>query len=86
MSVKKLKFHYTRGITTKRVTNAGVHLRGLAPGQHSSEETSQWWRAVGDTESGLTGPGIEPQTFRGDSDLFTLRPPPIYQFANFCDC
>ena len=25
------------------------HLRGLAPGQHSSEETSQRWRAVDNT-------------------------------------
>ena len=41
--------HYTRGITPKRVTSGGAHLRGLAPGLHSSEETSQRWRAVGDT-------------------------------------
>ena len=34
-------FHYTRDITPKRVTSGGIHLRGLAPGQHSSEETSQ---------------------------------------------
>ena len=26
-----------------------VHLRGLAPGRHSSERTSQGWRAVRDT-------------------------------------
>ena len=32
-----------------------VHLHGLAPGQHSSEETSQRWRAVIDTVSDLTG-------------------------------
>ena len=30
---------------------------GLAPGQHSSEETSQRWRV-----SNLTDPGVEPQT------------------------
>ena len=30
------------------------HLRDLASGQHSSEETSQWWRAVGDSVSALT--------------------------------
>ena len=35
-------------------------LRGLAPEQHSSESTSQRWRAVGDTVSDLTGPGIKP--------------------------
>ena len=44
-------FHYTRGITPKRVTSGGVHLHGLAPGLHGSEETSQWWRAVSDTVS-----------------------------------
>ena len=33
----------------KRVTSGGAHLRGLAPGQHSSEETSLWWRAAGNT-------------------------------------
>ena len=45
----KSNLHYTRGITPKRVTSGGAHLRGLAPGLHSSEETSQRWRAVGDT-------------------------------------
>ena len=35
----------------KRVTTGGVYLRDLsvAPGLRSSEETSQRWRAVGDT-------------------------------------
>ena len=49
--IKKIKsnLHYTRRITPKRVTSCGAHLRGLAPGLHSSEETSQRWRAVGDT-------------------------------------
>ena len=51
---------YTRFITPKRVTSGGIHLRDLTPGQHSSEETSQRWRAVGDTVSDLTGPGSEP--------------------------
>ena len=45
----KSNLHYTRRITPKRVTSCGAHLRGLAPGQHSSEETSQRWRVVGDT-------------------------------------
>ena len=63
----KSNLHYTRGITPKRKTSGGAHLRGLAPGQHSSEETLQRWRAVGDTAD-LTGPGIEPQTF------FSTRP------------
>ena len=43
--------HYTRRITPKRVTSCGAHLCGLAPGQHSSEETSQRWRVVGDIVS-----------------------------------
>ena len=41
--------HYTRGITPKCVTSGGAHLRCFASGQHSSEETSQRWRVVGDT-------------------------------------
>ena len=48
---KKSNLHYTRRITPKRVTSCGAHFRGLAPGQHSSEETSQRWRVVGDTVS-----------------------------------
>ena len=45
----KSNLHYTRRITPKRVTSCGAHLRGLAPGLHSSEETSQRWRVVGNT-------------------------------------
>ena len=47
-----------------------VHLRVLAPGQHSFEETSQRWRTARDNVSDLTGPGIEPTTFRTDEDVF----------------
>ena len=54
--------HYTRGTTPKRVTSGGVHLCGLAPGLHSSKETSQRWRAIGHTEFVLTGPEIEPRS------------------------
>ena len=50
--------------------SGGARPRGLAPGQCSSEETSQRWRAIGYTMSDLTGLGIEPQTFRTDSDIF----------------
>ena len=39
------KFHYYRGITPKRTTSGGAHLRDLAFGQ---QETLQWWRVVGD--------------------------------------
>ena len=60
---KNSKLHYTRHITPKRVTSGGAHLRGAALGPHSSEQTSQRWRAVGDTvttwptrQSNLTPP------------------------------
>ena len=46
---QKSNLHYTRSITPKRVTSGEAHRRGLAPRQHSSEETSQRWRAGGDT-------------------------------------
>ena len=45
----KSNLRYIRGITPKRVTCGGVHLRGLEPGLHSSEETTQRWRTVDDT-------------------------------------
>ena len=54
----------------KHGTSDEVHLSGLAPGYHSSEETSQRWRFFGDTVSNLTGSEIEPQIFRADSDVF----------------
>ena len=63
--------HHTCGITPGRVTSGGTHLRGLAPGQHSPEKTSQRWQAVGDTASDLTDPRIEPQTSYVNNDLFT---------------
>ena len=56
----------------KRVTSGGAHLSGLAPGQHSSEEMSQRWRAVGDSASDLTSPRFEPKTSRANSDVFNL--------------
>ena len=67
IKTSKSNFHHTRNIAPKRATSDGAHLRGFAPGQHSFKETSQWWRAVSDTESALTGPGIKPLTFRTDS-------------------
>ena len=53
----KSNLHYTRRITPKRVTSCGAHLRGLAPGQHSSEETLQRWRVVGNTLCRFDRPG-----------------------------
>ena len=66
---KKSNLHYAGGILPKRVTSCGAHLHGLAAGQHSSEETSQRWRVVGDAVSNLTGPEIETQTCHTDSDV-----------------
>ena len=60
--------HKTRGITPKRVTSGGNHLRGLTTEQHSSEESLQWWQAVGDTVSDLTEPVKEPYAFLAESD------------------
>ena len=42
---------YTRGITRKRITSGGAHIRSLAHRQHSSEETLQRWRTIGDIAS-----------------------------------
>ena len=69
-TVKKSKsnLHDTGGITPKRVVSGRALLRGLAPGQHSSEETSQRWRGVGGAMSDLTGSENEPLTSRTDSD------------------
>ena len=52
-------------MTPKRVTKGEAHLHDLA-----TEELSQQWRAIRDTVSNLTGPGIEPQTFRSDKKVF----------------
>ena len=60
--MSKKNFPHFYGITPKRVTSGGAHLRGLAPGQHSSEETSQRWRADIDTVFRLTRPGIKLKT------------------------
>ena len=66
-SNQKSNLHYTRGITPNRVASGGAHLPGLAPGLHSSEETSQRWRAGAEHCADLTDPGIEPQTSRTES-------------------
>ena len=68
----KNRNQYTRGITSKRVTSGRAHLHDLAPMQHSCEEVSQQWRAVGDSVTALSDPGIEPRTPRADSDVIIL--------------
>ena len=53
-------FHYTRGITPKRVTSLrGAHLRVIAP--------------VGNTVFDLTSPRFEPRTFRSRDERVTAR-------------
>ena len=66
-----VRCNYSRGIMPKRVTNDGVYLSGLAPGQHSSEKTWQRWRVVGNNVN-LTVPEIKPQTFRTDIITVTI--------------
>ena len=54
----RTNFYHTRGITPHRATSGRAHLRGLAAGQYSSEETSQRLRAVADSacvQYGWTG-------------------------------
>ena len=57
----KSNLDYTRGITPKRVTSSGAHLRGSTPGKQSSEETLQRCRVVGDAVSDLTAPELNPR-------------------------
>ena len=69
---QKIKSSLARVITyaEARKTSGRAHLRSSAPGQHSSEKTSQRWWAVDDTVSNLTNPGMEPQNSRADNDAF----------------
>ena len=49
MHKKTQKKRGKKRLFTSLVANGGAILRGLAPGQHLSEETSQQLRAAGDT-------------------------------------
>ena len=75
---KKSKLDYTRGSTPKRVTSGRAHLRGLAPGLHSSEETSQRWRHCAD----WTGLGIKPVEFPVQCSLKITSVIYLYLFKN----
>ena len=75
--MKNIHLHYLRGITPKRVTSSGIHLRSLAPGQHSSEETSQPWRDVSGSVSDFTSMGDEPRTSCTESDVFNPEVPKL---------
>ena len=59
----------------------GARLRGPAPAQHGSEKMSKRWRAVGDTVSDLTEPGIKPKTCRSDSDVLITKLFMVQKFA-----
>ena len=68
--IKKSNLHYTRRVASKRVTSDGIHLHDLAPGQRSSEETSQRWRAVEGSVFDLTELEMELKTYRTNYDVF----------------
>ena len=75
MHLKKSNLLYSRGITLKRVTNGGAHLRGWATVQHSSEGTVQWRRSVGDNVVPLDGPGTH-SVLRFVYSIHTTEPAP----------
>ena len=68
----------------KRVTSGGVHLRCLAPGQHSFEETWQRWPVVGDSAYALFDPRIELKTYRADGDVFCYYTEQFFHVYLFC--
>ena len=86
-SKKKIRNQiYIIPVVLRRVTSDEAHLCGLAPGQLNSEETSQQWRADGDTMFDLTGRGIEHKAIRTGSDSLTQHQPagkmePIYEIT-----
>ena len=61
-------------------TSAGQRISNIA--QHSSEKTTQLWRAVGVIASNLNGPRAESQTFRTVSDVFNhyINRPSLHVF------
>ena len=59
LASQKSILHHSRGITSKRVTSGGAHVRSLAPGQLSFEKTSQQLQPIGDNVSDLTDLGFK---------------------------
>ena len=80
-SLKNL--HQTRGITPKRVTSGRIHLRGLAPLQHSSEKTPQWWLVVSSAASNLTRLRMEQQIFLTANHVFSNEANPCLTTTKF---
>ena len=75
MSLKKSNLYYTLGTRQKRVTNDGVYLNGLAPGQQLRKNdavVASCWRLVSD----LTSSGLEPMNSRADNDVVNHYTPP----------
>ena len=70
LAFPKSILHYTHGVTPKRVTGIGGPFPWLSAWQYSPEGTLEQWRIVADAASDLTGPGIEPQTFRTNCYVF----------------
>ena len=71
MSETKSDLHYTRGITTKRVTSGGAHLHCMGPSMRN--KAPKKYRDGGlpsETLSDLTALGNEPRTSRAVSDIF----------------
>ena len=58
---KKIKSSLYSRYCTNGVMSGSTHHRRLAPRQHSSQDTLQQWRALGDTVPYLTSRRIEPQ-------------------------
>ena len=71
---KKSNLYNTRGITSQHVTSDRIPLHGFPLGRNRSEETSQWWRAVGENVFTLIWPEIEPQTPATQTTLLTTTP------------
>ena len=69
--------HPALPVTPKCLTSGGAHLRGLAPGQHSSEKRCSGGESLasGDTVFDLTGQRIEPKISRIDSNVITTELP-----------
>ena len=57
---KKNQIFIILAVLRRSITSGEAHLRGLAPGQHNSEEPSKLWRAVGDSMSDLTDQEFKP--------------------------
>ena len=65
---KQSNLHYTRGIMPKGVTSGEVQLRGIAPGQYSSEKRRRAGEALA-TVSDLTDLNRTPDS-RANSSVF----------------